>query len=404
MLMEPKKIIKSLSELPTMPSTIGTMAWNQTGDWRFLTPVVANKAAPCRRNCPAGIPIPDYLSAVKQGDVQTGLALLLAYNPLPGLTGRLCYHPCQTNCTRKKIDTGISIQEIERFMAELGADVKSRQNRRSDKRVTVVGSGPLGLSCAFFLGYRGLRVTVLEVNSRAGGALASLSEKKLESQILEDEISRLIRIADIHLEIGAVFDFNRPGSLSNPDLTILDPTGLSKESGASAGSVAFNPFADEHVRGDIIAVTLPENLTPFKAPMIAHYIAAGRRTAENVFCRLIGSPVHDIGKPIPELFLQAWKLDSTPVMNCSTSVSSIGEGTKHEGALMREWVLQETGRCLSCGTCNLCLQCFSSCPEACIRLNDDKTSFTIDLDFCKGCGLCAYECPRGVITMEEVGA
>lgn len=401
--MQSKKIIKSLSELPTMPSTIGTMAWNQTGDWRFLTPVVANKPAPCRLNCPAGIPIPDYLSAVNRGDVQTGLALLLAYNPLPGLTGRLCYHPCQTNCTRKKIDRAISIQEIERFMAELGRSVKSSHNRKSDKRVTVVGSGPLGLSCAFFLGCRGLKVTVLDGNSRAGGALVGLSDKKIESQILEDEISRLIRIADIHLETGAVFDFNRPSSLSNPDLIILDPTGLSKESGASAGSVAFNPFVDEDVRGHIIAVTLPEDLKTFKASLIAHYIAAGRRTAEKVFCRLIESSGHKIGKPSPELFVQAGKVEGVQVTDSSMSVSLIGEGTKHGGTGKRERILGEAGRCLDCGTCNLCLQCFSSCPDACIGLDDFKTGVTVDLDFCKGCGLCAYECPRAVITMEEVG-
>ena len=285
--MQPKKIIKHLSELPTMPSTIGTMEWNQTGDWRFLTPVVANKPAPCHRDCPAGIPIPDYLRAINRGDVQTGLALLLAYNPLPGLTGRLCYHPCQTNCTRKKTDRAISIREIERSMAELGTEVKSGLNIRSAKRVTVVGSGPLGLSCAFYLGCRGLRVTVLDDNSRAGGALVGLSDEKIESQILEDEISRLIRIADIHLETGAVFDFNRPGSLANPDIIILDPTGFSKESGPSTGSSDFNPFVDEDVRGNIIAVTLPENLKTFKASLIAHYIAAGRRTAEKVVCRLI---------------------------------------------------------------------------------------------------------------------
>jgi Pyruvate/2-oxoacid:ferredoxin oxidoreductase delta subunit len=403
MLMQPKRIIKSLSELPTMPSTIGTMEWNQTGDWRFLTPVVANKPAPCSRNCPAGIPIPDYLSAINQGDIQTGLALLMAHNPLPGLTGRLCYHPCQTNCTRKKIDRAISIQDIERFMAELGTEVKGRQNRRIDKRVTVVGSGPLGLSCAFFLGCRGLKVSVLDGNSRAGGALVGLSEKKIEAQILEDEISRLIRIADIHLETGAVFDFNRPGSLSYPDLIILDPTGLSKESGESAGSVAFNPFVDEDVHGDIIAVTLPENLKTFKASMIAHYIAAGRRTAEKVFGRLIESSGLAIGKPSPELLLQARKVEGFQVTDSSMSVSSIGEGAKHDGIWMREHILPEAGRCLNCGTCNLCLQCVLSCPDACIRLDDCQTGLTVDLDFCKGCGICAYECPRGVITMEEVG-
>jgi Pyruvate/2-oxoacid:ferredoxin oxidoreductase delta subunit len=398
MLMQPKKIIRSLSELPTMPSTIGTMEWNQTGDWRFLTPLVANKPASCRRDCPAGIPIPEYLSAINQGDVQTGLALLLAYNPLPGLTGRLCYHPCQTNCTRKKIDRAISIQDIERFMAELGTEIKGRQIRRIDKRVIVVGSGPLGLSCAFYLGCRGLRVTVLDGNRRAGGALVGLSEKKIETPVLENEISRLIRIADIHLETDAVLDFNRPSSLSNPDLIILDPTGLSKESGASAGSIAFNPFVDEELHGDIIEVTLPEDLKTFKAPLIAHYIAAGRRTAEKVFFRLIEN-----GKPSPELFLQAGKVESVQVRDSSMSVSSIGEGTKRDGTWMGERILREAGRCLGCGTCNLCLQCVSSCPDACIGLDDCQTGVTVDLDFCKGCGICAYECPRGVITMEEVG-
>ena len=70
---------------------------------------------------------------------------------------------------------------------------------------------------------------------------------------------------------------------------------------------------------------------------------------------------------------------------------------------MGERILGEAGRCLGCGTCNLCLQCVLSCPDACIRLDDCQTGLTVDLDFCKGCGICAHECPRGVITMEEVG-
>jgi len=391
--MKPKKILKSLSELPTMPSTIGTMEWNQTGDWRYLTPLVANKSAPCTRNCPAGIPIPDYLSALKHGDVQTALSLLLAYNPLPGLTGRLCYHPCQTKCTRQKIDGPISIREIERFMAELGTDAKSKQNEKSDKRVTVIGSGPLGLSCAFYLGCRGLQVTVLDVRDQAGGALVELSAKKIESQILEDEISRLIRIADIHLETGAVLDFNKPGkSLSKADLIILDPTGFPEEPEAPAGAVPFNSLVDEDISGDFIAVTLPENLKPFKAPMIAHYIGTGRLLAEKAFARLVGrSP----------------GAGNTKDIQIETSLEltlSVGAERKREGTWEREKVLQEAARCMSCGTCNLCLQCVLSCPEACIRRNYDKTAVTVNLDFCKGCGICAYECPCEVITMEEMNS
>ena len=147
--MQQKKTFNSLSELPKMPSTIGTMVWNQTGDWRYLTPVVKNKQAPCSQNCPLGISIPGYLNAVKNGNLETGLALLLAHNPLPGLTGRLCYHPCQAKCVRRKIDRAISIQKIERFLADLGTGVKIEKSRKIDKRVVVIGSGPLGLSCAF---------------------------------------------------------------------------------------------------------------------------------------------------------------------------------------------------------------------------------------------------------------
>ncbi len=75
---------------------------------------------------------------------------------------------------------------------------------------------------------------------------------------------------------------------------------------------------------------------------------------------------------------------------------------KQEGTWDRERALQEAERCLSCGTCNLCLQCVSFCPDASIRLDEDETAVVVDLDHCKGCGICAYECPRGVITMEEI--
>ena len=68
----------------------------------------------------------------------------------------------------------------------------------------------------------------------------------------------------------------------------------------------------------------------------------------------------------------------------------------------RERALQEAERCLSCGTCNMCLQCVSFCPDASIRLDEDEASVRVDLDHCKGCGICAYECPRGIITMEEI--
>lgn len=398
--MQTKIIIKSLSELPTRPSTIGTMAWNQTGDWRYVTPLVADKLAPCSQNCPAGIPIPRHLAAVNRGDIEGGLAMLLAHNPLPGLTGRLCYHPCQTKCVRRKIDRTISIQKMERFLGDLATDVTIAKSEKTDRRVTVIGSGPLGLSCAFYLGCRGYRVVVLDPSSQPGGALAALPLGKIEPEVLSHEIDRLIRLADIGLETGAVIDFDTPGELpAKADLVILDPTGLSEDFNAPAGAVACNPFDDETAPGGIISVQLPQNLTPFKAPMIAHYIAAGRLLARKVSEGLLPA---GLAQPAPDLPLLAVNIENIKIERFPASAPSAETETKQEGAWDRERALQEAERCLSCGTCNLCLQCVSYCPDASIRQDGEKAAVAVDLDHCKGCGICAYECPRGVITMEDM--
>jgi Pyruvate/2-oxoacid:ferredoxin oxidoreductase delta subunit len=406
MLMQPKERIESLSELPIMPSTIGTMAWNQTGDWRYLTPVVANKLAPCSQNCPVGIPIPSYLNAVKNGYIQSSLTLLLAHNPLPRLTGRLCYHPCQAKCVRRKIDRAISIQKIELFLADLCTDVKIEKSEKTDEQVTVIGSGPLGLSCAFYLGCWGYRVVVLDPCDQAGGALVELSPGKLDLQVLVNEISRLTHLADVKLETGAVIDFDTPGGwVSQADLVILDPTGLSENFGTPVGAVGFNPFNDETVTGNIIAVRLPQNLKPFKAPMIAHYIAAGRLMAQKASNYLaMRSRKQGLVLPSPDLPRQAVNMEDIRIESFLASDLAAEAEAKQEGTWGRERTLQEVERCLSCGTCNLCLQCVAFCPDASIRLDGDKTAVTVDLDHCKGCGVCAYECPRGVITMEEISA
>ena len=398
--MATKTIIQRLSELPTAPTTIGTMAWNETGDWRYLTPLVADKLAPCSQNCPAGVPIPRYLGAMNRGDVEGALALLLAHNPLPGLTGRLCYHPCQAKCVRKKIDQTIAIQKMERFLGDLATEIAIEKSEKTDRRVTVVGSGPLGLSCAFYLGCRGYRVAVLDPSNQAGGSLAGLSRGKIEPQVLSHEIDRLIRLADIRLETGAVIDFDKPGELiSKADLVIIDPTGFSENSCAPANAVACNPFDDETVAGEIISVNLPKNLAPFKAPMIAHYIAAGRMLARKASDRLGRKGCEDSA---PELPTQPINVETIKFELMPPSAPPAEAGTGRNGPWDREQAIREGSRCLSCGTCNLCLLCVSYCPDSSIGPDGAKTTVAVDLDHCKGCGICAYECPRGVITMEDM--
>ncbi len=106
--------------------------------------------------------------------------------------------------------------------------------------MVVIGSGPLGLSCAFYLGCRGCQVVVLDPSNQAGGALLDVPSEKIEPQVLANEINRLILLADIRLETGAVIDFEAPGEpLSKADLIILDPTGLSENFAAPAGAIGF---------------------------------------------------------------------------------------------------------------------------------------------------------------------
>ena len=107
-------------QLPVMPLTIEDITWNKTGTWRLLTPVQQDKLAPCRAACPLGQPVPQMIHQLAEGDPAAGLALLMAYNPMPGVTGRLCYHPCQAKCLRKEIDQGIAIQRLEKSASDDG--------------------------------------------------------------------------------------------------------------------------------------------------------------------------------------------------------------------------------------------------------------------------------------------
>ncbi|MFH1058269.1 MAG: hypothetical protein V1797_06245, partial [Pseudomonadota bacterium] len=118
--MSPKVTITRVEDLPPVPCTLGGMDWNPTGLWRYLTPTPQDKAAPCAAACPADNPIPQLMALWAAGQAGAALDLLLATNPLPGVTGRLCFHPCQPACLRRKVDRGLPIQGLERWAADQG--------------------------------------------------------------------------------------------------------------------------------------------------------------------------------------------------------------------------------------------------------------------------------------------
>ena len=132
---------------------------------------------PCRDNCPAHIDIPAYLNKIREGALDEAAKILLEANPIPAITGRICPHLCEQGCNRgNSYDEPVSVRGIERFMGdyilEHGDKFITPPTKESGKRVGIVGSGPAGLSAAYYLRRSGHKVVVLDRGKKPGGMLA----------------------------------------------------------------------------------------------------------------------------------------------------------------------------------------------------------------------------------------
>jgi NADPH-dependent glutamate synthase beta subunit-like oxidoreductase len=166
-----------------------------TGNWRAIRPVYHDKMPPCNNACGTNEKIQGYLDLVKRGKYLDAYALIKEDMPFPSITGRVCYHPCETACNRGQYDEAISIRAVERFLGDLGLalpkDVVSA-GPSNGKTVAVVGSGPAGHSAAYQLARLGYRVTVLEKSPKAGGLnRGGIPDWVLPQDILDQELRRL---------------------------------------------------------------------------------------------------------------------------------------------------------------------------------------------------------------------
>ncbi|HSB07690.1 MAG TPA: FAD-dependent oxidoreductase [Thermodesulfobacteriota bacterium] len=160
----------------------------------------------CKVGCPAHINVQGYVSLAAKGKFQEALQLIKEENPFPSICGRVCHHPCESDCNRSQIDEPIASHSIERFLADLDLNERTRykpgiKTRKEDK-VAIVGSGPAGLTCAYFLAQEGYQVTVFEKADQLGGMLTmGIPSYRLPHQIVEAEI-QLIRDLGVTLKTG----------------------------------------------------------------------------------------------------------------------------------------------------------------------------------------------------------
>lgn len=157
---------------------------------------------PCRQACPAGVDIRSYLYLLREGMIEEATDVLRETLPLPAITGRICPHPCESECARKEVDESVNINSLERFVADYWLKEKADPVRKIyAAKVAVVGSGPAGLSCAYFINRMGYPVTVFETMPVLGGMLRSaIPAFRLPKDILDAQIDY---IRDMGVEFKA---------------------------------------------------------------------------------------------------------------------------------------------------------------------------------------------------------
>ncbi len=187
---------------------------NKTGEWRFMTPERKLRLSPCRQSCLLNGEIPSWLDAVKRGQWEDAWLTMSRKNPFPAITGYVCFNPCQENCNRNLLDQGIAIREVEKAVGEwrLNNYTPSKEIIKNKKNIAVIGSGPAGLSCAFFLVQAGYQVCVYERSAQIGGMLAlGIPEYRLPRKVLKREVEILSSegvVFNTNRTLGSDFDLN----------------------------------------------------------------------------------------------------------------------------------------------------------------------------------------------------
>ena len=187
----------------------GKKAWNL--DYRTnMKDVVETGTAPCKTACPAHIAVQGYLKLAAQGRYTEALQLIKKENPLPAVCGRICNKRCEAACTRGTVDEAVAIDEVKRFIADHDLSEETRYippllnqiGRPYPQKIAVIGAGPAGISCAYYLAEKGYPVTVFDRNPVPGGMLTlGIPSFRLEKDVLNAEID-ILRQMGVEFKCG----------------------------------------------------------------------------------------------------------------------------------------------------------------------------------------------------------
>ena len=196
----PPRFSKEMQEKVTFP------------DWLSYQP----RTSPCEANCPAGNPIQKVHALIKENRTEEALEYLRSRNPFPGITGRVCAHPCEQSCNRNKYDEGLSIRALERFAADhadLTRIMRPQKRERTGKALAIIGSGPAGMTCAYFSALLGHDVTVFESSPTLGGIpRIGIPDFRLPKDVVDREVGQILEVgirARPNTTVGRDIEFDK---------------------------------------------------------------------------------------------------------------------------------------------------------------------------------------------------
>ncbi|GAB4173331.1 MAG: hypothetical protein Kow00108_08140 [Calditrichia bacterium] len=164
----------------------------------------ADCLGPCKINCPAGVDVQGYVALSAIGKYKDAVKLIKERNPLPTVCGRVCTRPCELNCRRNIVDEGVAVDDIKRFIADVDLFAEDRYfpeiKKQRREKIAIVGSGPAGLSAAYYLRIEGYNIDIFEAKPKAGGMLRyGIPQYRLPEEVLDKEIEGITKLGvNIH--------------------------------------------------------------------------------------------------------------------------------------------------------------------------------------------------------------